>query len=544
MFAKKKIYKSMSILVCSLTLLTATLLFWPTDQVHADPIAEVEPNDDSGTAQTLSMIGRENYVTAATNIASDNDWYKFTATAGQTYVIEIFEASASLNPGFGSICGFNEKGLGIRVYDSSITEIAISCRPVGAGNVHNIVQFTTGVDGEFYIRVFPNNGIITGDYKLRVLYQYDNSSASWDGNYEPNNRLMNAASIQVGRENAITSTIEQRIVNYSTNFVDVDWYHFEAEANKTYVVELFNADVSFNAASGNNCPGFVPGSGISLFIHDDSGTAITSSCRPNTTNAGAGNVHNIVQFTPGLAGTYFIQVLPNANTHNGNYQLRVLHPYDDPLASWDVTHEPNNRLMNAAPIQIGQESAINATIEQQIVNYATHFVDVDWYHFEAEANKTYVVELFNADVSFNAASGNNCPGFVPGSGISLFIHDDSGTIITSSCRPNTNYTGSGNVHNIVQFTAGLAGTYFIQVLPNANAPHGNYELRVLPPYDTLLASWDTNYEPNNKAENAYLLQPGQTLNTDIEARSSTYSTNNVDRGLVSIGSRCGSNIHC
>ena len=526
-----KVHRALGGVFCAV-LLAMVFIFGPSDKAYADPITETESNDTAQTAQTLSVIGRENYVVAATNSGNDRDWYKFTGTAGQTYTVEIFEASASLNAASGTNCnGNSDEGLGLKIYDPSVTQIAFSCEPndlrAGAGNVHNIIQFTTGVSGEFYIQVIPNNNSVTGDYKLRVLYQYDNPSASWDSNYEPNNRLMNAALIQVGREYMISTNVEQRIVNYATGFVDVDWFHFDAEANKAYVIEIVNADVNFNAASGTICNGNSD-EGIGLRLYDVTGTEVASSCEPNDTGSGSGNVHNIIQFTPGLSGSYFIKIIPNQNDRYGSYQLRVLPQYDQPSASWDAAYEPNNRLVNAAAIQLGFQNAIQTTIEERIVNYSTNMVDTDWYRFEAEANETYVIELFNADVNFNAASGIKCNGNSD-EGIGLRLYDDSGTVIASECEPNDYRTGSGNVHNILQFTPGLAGTYFIKVIPNNNDRHGNYSLRVLPSHDDPLAAWDSNFEPNNQPANAYLLSPGQTLNTRIEARSSTYSTNFVDR---------------
>jgi O-acetyl-ADP-ribose deacetylase (regulator of RNase III) len=496
--------------------------------VNNAPIQEVEPNNTSDSAQVLTAIGRENYVIASINPANDRDWFRFDAVAGQTYVIEIFEASASFNTVTGNNCDW-DSGVGLRIFDASVTQITASCRPnsnrSGAGNVHNIIQFSTGINSEFYIQVVPNNSTVTGDYKLRVLPQYNHPSASWDSNYEPNNQRITAAPIQIGRENAISASIEQRIANYATNHVDIDWYWFTAEADKTYTVELFNAAANFNAASSYDNCGW--DSGIGLLIVDASGTVLASECRPNENHRGSGNVHNIVQFTPGLAGDYFIQVIPNENNRYGAYQLRVLPPYDDPLASWDDNHEPNNRRATAAPIQVGRENVISSFIEERIANYSTNRVDSDWYQFEAEANKTYTIELLNAAANFNAASSYDNCGW--DSGIGLLIFDASGTVLASECRPNENRSGSGNVHNIIQFTPGLAGDYFIEVIPNENARYGNYQLRVLPPHNDLLASWDANYEPNNRPANAYLLQPGRLLSTNIEARITTYSTNRVDQ---------------
>jgi hypothetical protein len=446
--------------------------------------------------------------------------------------VELFNAAANFNAASGDNCtNWSYTGIGLRIFDASGTLLANQCSPnvtyTGSGNVHNIVQFSPGLAGDYFIQVIPNSPSRYGDYQLRVLPPYDDPLASWDDNHEPNNRRATAAPIQLGRENAISAVAEQRDDIYSTNQVDTDWYHFEAEANKTYTVELFNAAANFNAASGDNCTNWSY-TGIGLRIVDASGTLLASECSPNTTRTGSGNVHTIVQFTPGLAGDYFIQVIPNSRSRYGDYQLRVLLPYDDPLASWDDNHEPNNRRATAAPIQLGRENVISSFVEERIANYSTNRVDSDWYRFEAEANKTYTIELLNVAANFNAASGDNCTNWSY-TGIGLRIVDASGTLLTSSCRPNNDNSGSGNVHNIIQFRPGLAGDYFIEVIPNENTRYGNYQLRVLPPHNDLLASWDANYEPNNRPANAYLLQPGRLLSTNIEARITTYSTNRVDQ---------------
>ncbi len=506
------------------------------------PIDENEPNNTSQQAQTLSVIGRENYVNAAISPAGDQDWYKFNAEAGVTYVVELFEVSASVNNAAGYLCnGAYGAGVGLIVYDASITEIAASCEPndhnSGAGNVHNILEFTVGVSGIYYIHTLGHHNSVTGNYKLRILPDYTNPIASWDENYEPNNRRSTAAQIIVGRENALSTDIEQRIVNYATNFVDVDWYRFDANADQTYTIELFNVDISFNNAAGYSCNGQY-GSGIGLIVYDATGTDITASCEPNDNNAGSGNIHNILQFTPGLPGTYFIKVIPHHEDLNGEYSLRVLPQYDQPGTSWDTQFEPNNRRLTAAEILVGRENAIATNVEERIINYATNFVDVDWYHFEANAGQTYTIELFNIDISFNNAAGYSCNGSF-GAGVGLIVYDATGVDIAASCEPNDYNIGSGNVHNILQFTPGLAGTYFIKVIPHQEDLNGNYSLRVLPQYDQPGSSWDTQFEPNNKPHTAYLLSPGQPLTSDIETRLANYATNFVDRDWYRIDALAG-----
>ncbi|MCB9136667.1 MAG: PPC domain-containing protein [Anaerolineales bacterium] len=440
------------------------------------PINEVEPNNNSGEAQNLAAIGRENYVNAAINAGGDQDWYKFSAEAGVTYVVELFEVDASLNTISGGQCGHgSDYGVGLNIYDASVTEIAYSCLPnyynLGAGNVHNIAQFTAGLNGIYYFRVISNSTVVIGNYKVRVLLPYNHLNASWDDNFEPNNRLVNAAEILVGREHAISSDIEARIVGYATNFVDSDWYHFEAEANKPYVIELFNVDVSLNVSSGGWC-GHGNGYGVGLSLYDASGTEITYSCLPSYYSMGAGNVHNILAFTPGLAGTYFIRVIPNNESLNGDYSLRVLPQYIQPEASWDAKFEPNNVPHNA--YLLAPSHPLTTDIETRLANYATNFVDRDWYRIEAQAGESYTIETYNVSSSLATGSGSLCQGYTR-TGLGMRVYDPTlSTIIALQCTAN----GSGNVHTTLTFVADVSGTYFIWILPNSSTVSGSYSVRL------------------------------------------------------------------
>ena len=526
------IYAKKFFLLLILSFLFSHPVLADTSQSTAS-ISEIEPNNDSTAAQNLPSIGALNYVTASIT-TGDRDWYRFSGQATQTYVIELFDVGASVNNFNGSNCsGYSDEGLGIILYDASITRLTRSCEPndddSGSGNTHNRLQVTTGVDGDLLIQIVPNHSSITGSYKLRVLPQYDSPNATWDNTtHEPNNVRMNATPINIGLSNSIESTIEPRIANYATNDVDRDWFHFNATADTTYVIELFNVDANFNAASGSKCNGYSD-EGIGLKIVDDSGTVIAYECEPNDGRDGAGNSHSVLSFTPGLSGDYFLMVIPNNSTRSGTYHLRVLPQYDDNTAEWQTNFEPNNHIMNAAEVGIGRNHAITAAIEARTTNYATNMTDYDWYRFEAVAGKAYTLELFNVDSNFNAASGSNCNGYSD-EGLGMRLYDPSRTQISSVCEPNDGKHGSGDVHNILTITPGISGTYFVLIMPNSSTRSGNYSLRVLPDYNDPVSSWDSNYEPNNRLNRAAKLEIGRTnaIRAAVEDQTINYATNFVD----------------
>jgi hypothetical protein len=246
----------------------------------------------------------------------DRDWYRFETVAGETYVIEIFDADKRLSSSSGSACrGYSYRGLGMRILDPLFTKIGEECQPEGGGNTHHRMQFKAGLDGTHYVEVIPNNRDLAGNYKIRLLpHSFD---APQDPNtHEPNNVAVNAYPIAIGREYA--STIEERNISYSTNGSDRDWYRFEGVAGETYIVELFNVAPSLEASRGRACWRSTY-SGLGLTAYDPSLTHIVTQCRPQ-----GNNLHNQLEFKVGLDGTYYIGVLPNSQDAAGSYSIRVV----------------------------------------------------------------------------------------------------------------------------------------------------------------------------------------------------------------------------
>jgi hypothetical protein len=509
--------------------------------VPATPIEEAEPNNMASTAQALAEIGLKNAVNG-TITAGDVDWYRFTADANTTYVIELVDVAGSLGTQGTNCRGLTRDGVGLEVYDGTIVTnpsaktITRSCDIRGSRTIHNYVQFRTGVDGgPRYIRVIPNNDEVSGTYTLRILPEHIDPAAAWnDETAEPNNRPANAYELQPGFANAHTSRIAQPDPAFSfSSDVDRDWYRFEATPERTYVIELVDVAGSLGA-QGTNCRGLTR-DGVGLVVYDgtivsnpsDNVDVIAESCNIR----GSSTIHNYVQFRAAVdGGTYYIGVIPNGDEITGDYTLRILPEHIDPAADWDdTTAEPNNRPANAYELQPGFANAHTSRIAQPDPAFSfSDQADFDWYRFEATPERTYVIELVDVAGSLGA-QGTNCRGLTR-DGVGLVVYDgtivsnpsDNVDVIAESC----NIRGSSTIHNYVQFRAAVdGGTYYIGVIPNADEVTGDYTLRILPEHTDPNATWDdTTGEPNNQPANAFLLEIGNAYTFQAEARDPELST--------------------
>lgn len=471
---------TLALLVLLLLSMVPTLVPTAPVQAATEPINEAEPNDSKGTAQVLEAIGLDYPVVAAIDSAGDVDWYAFRFEPGKTYTLELFNVQASLATVRGSNCnGYNSYGIWPVVYAPNGGQVARQCSNNAGGTVQTVMEFTAGMSGLYHIRIAAQANTVSGDYQMRILPHHDEPDAAWDAEtFEPNNALANAYPILPGRENALTSRIDNHNNRYYTAYADVDWYRFEAVAGHTYTIELFNVASSL-AVEGTNCNGYYA-SGLWLWVGDRDGNRVTSSDANSYGNDCYNNygadVQNNFVFTASSNDTHYIKVMPNEHSAYGNYSIRILPRYDQPGASWDTTtFEPNNRLQNAYLIYPGAENALRSRIEPRSGDYTTEYADADGYRFEAVAGIRYIVELFNVDSSLSAISGTNCNGY-SAKGLWLDLYDQQVNLIKKQCGNN----GSGSVQTFIEFVAGATGVYYIGVTPHSNDVTGYYSLRVRP----------------------------------------------------------------
>ncbi len=499
--------------------------------VYATPVNEVEPNDTRATAQALASIGRNSPLNAQIDTPGDEDYISFTAVAGQSYTIEVFNAAGVLGASGTACYGYTRSGLGMYLSDPSGNQLpgasgrSCDATDIGGGNTHNLLTFTAGVSGAFTVRILANNTTVTGFYSLRVLPRYGQPGAAWDTTtLEPNNSWANAYELEAGYTNAITSEIEARNADYATHRPDSDWYRFNAVSGRTYVIELFNVAGSLGG-SGTFCNGYTR-SGVGLLVYDPQRTLVTQACKPDSLTSSAGNTHHLITISPTTTGVFYIQVQPNNGNVSGSYSIRLLPQHDENGAAWDTTtFEPNNTTSNAYAITPGYTNALTSEIEVRDSDYATYQPDADWYRFEAVSGRTYAIELFNVAGSLGG-SGAFCDGYTR-YGLSLRIYNLQGSVVAGECQTYDLDVSAGNIHHYTEMTAATSGTYYIQVKPNDGTASGSYSLRVLPKYGEPDVDWDAgSFEPNNSIWNSYSLSVGaeHAVSSQIEARGSNFST--------------------
>jgi hypothetical protein len=403
-------------LIC-LSVLIATLL------MATAVFAESEPNDTFATADPIG-IGLSNAEVGNTLTANDMDYFYFTAEAGRTYVIETY-----------NIQGTGNRATGLWLFNSSQTEITNDrYGQYGTGNANARMTYTFSATGTYYILVqdcyYPCNW--TGTYSLRILPKYNEPGAEWDAENddEPNDVMPLANEILVGLNNAQTHQLFNHS-NYVTNDSDYDFYHFEAIAGRTYVIETYNIQGTGNRATG-------------LWLYDSSGTLITDDAYGQY---GTGNANARIVYTFSTSGTYFILVKDCYYPCNwtGTYSLRILPKYDEPGAEWDGENddEPNDVMPLANAIAVGAENAQSHQLFNHSI-YVTNAADQDFYWFHAEAGQSYVIETFGIQATGRATG--------------LWLYNASGTELANDAYGNLE-TGAAQI----EFTFLASGNYFVLV---------------------------------------------------------------------------------
>jgi len=474
----------------------------------ATPSQESEPNNDFATANAMN-IGATNFMTAQAASKTDLDFFKFTATAGLSYVVEVFNAAKVID---------NQGGaMQLVLYDSNFSAIDqdVDYDSNGAGNVVAGLVFKANTTSLHYLKVYPYFGSEgSGPYQVRILPQYDQPEALWDNNQEPNNWAEHAFKLTVGAANALSSTMEAPnsayLVDYNVLF-DVDWFRFDAVAGQTYIIETYNVAKAVNSGGG----------ALQLFVYDANFSELTKD--DGYDSNGAGNRNASVDFTANATGVHYIKLYPwYQNWGSGPYSIRILPQHDQAGAAWDTQHEPNNWATHAPLLTIGARNAITSSVEgldsAYLADYDTKY-DIDWFRFDAIAGMSYVVE------TFNVAKAVNTSNFA----LQLMIYDSNFSKLVEDIGVDSN--GAGNTNASLEFKATTTGSHYIYVYPYYyGADSGPYSIRILPRYDQTEAAWDANHEPNRWGTHAHKIEVGRVnaIHTNIERREPAYLTDRDD----------------
>ncbi|MCB9421609.1 MAG: PPC domain-containing protein [Ardenticatenaceae bacterium] len=268
-----------------------------------DAANDNEPNDvmalanevkvGLNNAQTHQLFDNSDLVTNG----PDYDYYRFTAQAGRTYVIETY-----------NIQGTGSNATGLWLYDSSGALITSDhYGNNGTGNANARIIYTFSTTGTYFILAkVRQSGNWTGTYSIRILPKYNEPGAAWNaGNdNEPNDVMALANSISPGVENGQTHQLFDHS-NYVTNNSDYDYYHFTAVAGTTYLIQTYGIQATSRATG--------------LWLYNDSGTELTND-RSGDYKTGTAEI----EYTFSTSGEYFILVKDAQSTNwTGPYSVRV-----------------------------------------------------------------------------------------------------------------------------------------------------------------------------------------------------------------------------
>ncbi|MBI4318450.1 MAG: pre-peptidase C-terminal domain-containing protein [Chloroflexi bacterium] len=298
-----------------------------------------EPDNTAGQAGTIVVNGaaqRHNF-----HIAGDNDWVKFTAAAGTSYVVEtsnLGSASDTYMYLYGTV------GTTVITYDDDS----------GPG-LGSRIAWTATSPGTYYVRIRHYSSSRYGNDTNYDLAITGTGGTTGGDTYEPDDSPAQASTVTV---NGAAQTHNFHVAG------DVDWVKFAATAGISYVVETSNLGTASDTI---------------IYLYGTDGTTVITS--DDDSGPGSGSR---IEWTASSNGTYYILVRHYSNSRYGsntNYDLRVTS-----AGTPSDSYEPDNAVSQARPI------AVDGAAQTHNFHVAG---DNDWVSFTASAGTSYVIETLN-----------------------------------------------------------------------------------------------------------------------------------------------------
>ncbi len=300
-----------------------------------------EPDDTQGAAKSITVGGaaqRHNF-----HVAGDQDWVRFSATAGTTYVIETLNLAQASDTV-------------LELYNGSGTRLAYN--DDYGGTLASRISWIAPSSGTFFVKVRHYR---SSAYGAATAYDLRVSTATITGDsYEPDNTQSAARSIAV---NGAPQTHTFHIPG------DQDWVYFDATAGAAYLIE------TFNLAAGNDTV---------LELYNSSGTLLAFNDDYN-------GLASRIGYTSPATQRLYVKVRHYSSIAGGThlrYDLRVTATAG---ASPDG-YEPDNTSAEARSITPGSLDVPYTS------NHNFHVAgDQDWVRFTAVAGGFYRLETANLE---------------------------------------------------------------------------------------------------------------------------------------------------
>ncbi len=299
-----------------------------------------EPDNSLNAARPITVGGaaqRHNF-----HAAGDQDWVRFSATAGTAYVIETLNLAQASDTV-------------LELYNGSGTRLAYN--DDYGGTLASRISWIAPSGGTFFVKVRHYR---SSAYGAATTYDLRISTAMIAGDsYEPDNTQSAARPIV----NGVAQTHTFHIPG------DQDWVYVDATAGTAYVIE------TFNLAAGNDTV---------LELYNSSGTLLAY-------NDDYSGLASRIGYTSPTAQRLYIKVRHYSSSAGGShlrYDLRATAAAGDSPDSY----EPDNTSAEARSITPGSLDVPYAS------NHNFHVVgDQDWVRFNAVAGGFYRLETANLE---------------------------------------------------------------------------------------------------------------------------------------------------
>ena len=225
-------------------------------------------DDYAASTSTTGSVSIGGSATGMIETSGDNDWFRVSLTAGQSYE---FHLNATSSGGLGDPY--------LNLYNSSGT--LLTSNDDGGGSLNSLISFTATTSGNYYLgaRAYSSG---TGSYVVTAT-----SSSTTSDDYAGS--ASTTGHVSVGEP--ATGRIEVS--------GDEDWFAISLTAGKTY---SFHLDAA--SSGGLNDP--------YLNLYNGSGTLLSSN------DDGGGNANSLITYTATSGGTYYLGVRAYG-TGTGNY---------------------------------------------------------------------------------------------------------------------------------------------------------------------------------------------------------------------------------
>ena len=358
------------------------------------------PPDCAGDITTACTVAVDAVVSESVAEAGDADWYAVTLGVARLYRFEVSGGgSDALEDPF------------VKLYDGTGAAVAVGgvdvedAETTGDGTAE--VDYRSGMTGEYFLEVAASDGVGTGDYALSVV---DLTPASMS---EGVNDLPESP-FTPGRVEPDGGEVTGEVGTVG----DVDWFAVDLGASRTYRVSV----VGGTGAGGLADPAFR--------LLDDAGAELSPAVGGTA----------VTEFTPAVAGTYFVAVSEDGDDGTGAYTVLV----QELDCAGDAT--------TGCVVEVGGSK----------VGGIGDAGDVDWYRVAVLAATDYEISVVGGSGAGDLA--DPVVRVYDATGVTVVVQDsdadDDGTAVT-------------------EFTPAVAGTYFVAVFEDDNDATGVYTVMVV-----------------------------------------------------------------